>query len=172
MHPRSFEESSVFVSCKERLAVLIENLAFSQRFCKGQHIFIHFSDMYADSFFIGVLRSRIGIEASCLPFFQLSAPDTTQIHICSTIIIDKYRRIDTKASRYIIWFGCKWTGGTLTGSNTYTEDAIFILCRKIEIICAVLICGIGCPHLLANPRNIFHMKNLSVVYYRCIDVIH
>ena len=63
-------------------------------------------------------------------------------------------------------------GRDLYDGYSYSEITFLIPCREEEIICAVLICDIRCPHLLGYPRNIIFRKRQTVIDTLRSDIIH
>ena len=52
------------------------------------------------------------------------------------------------------------------------EHAILILCREIEIVFAILVRCVRCPHLLGGPWHIVHVETYIMDRHIAADLIH
>ncbi|MNJ50622.1 hypothetical protein D3C77_459010 [compost metagenome] len=145
MNPRTFEKSSILIAGKQRIAFLIHDGNFHRRLFESQHILAQLSHSWAKRRRVCSGSFRVRFEAAGLPFLQLSAPQSAEINIRLIILINKNGRIDAVASRHIIRLRREWTGWRRARSYAESEDAVMIPGREEQIVCIVLIGGIGSP---------------------------
>src|SRR5690554_550540 len=100
------------------------------------------------------MSSVVGIVAIIL---QLTAPDTTEVKIISTIVIGKHCRIDRVAAGNWLRLRNKRPGRMIAHRYTDLENTVGTLGGKIKIIFPIFGRRIWRPHLTLRPRHILHM---------------
>jgi hypothetical protein len=177
MHPRRFKEPSVIVVRSQRLAVLVKYFDFLRRCFEAQHIVAENHAARAQRGFavLRAVHADLAVKGYVLagsPKFKLPAPKPAEVHVSCAVIIGKDTNIHAEASRNIIFHGFEGAHRFITHCNSYAEDAVLVMGRKVIIIFAVFVSAVRVPHALGRPRNIFNMQRLPVVNAGCALSVH
>ena len=162
MHPAGLEES-VRVVGGEWLSLLVDDDDGTWHLAELHAVGRHTRHTCGDG------RLLAGGEIFVLECFvvaiplQLSAPDTTEVDIDSTIVVLEDTRVDAVGLADRVGLRDERTFGSVGDGHTQAEDTIVVLCRKDQMVLAVDLHDIVIPHLLLRPGHVLDVEDLSAV---------
>src|SRR6476620_9925933 len=156
-YPCSFKEAFVVVLFSKDFSILISEFDFFHGLCKAFHISVQSRYPWQNGSFVFGSILRSGIVLVIIPTLQLSSPYAAEIHIVFSIVILENARINAVAILYRCLICSERTFWFITHRYANLKNILFIFYREIQVIFAICIRSIRCPHLSAGPRNIFYI---------------
>ena len=165
VHPACFEETAFVVSGCQRLPVFVQDHYGFRFFGKLQHIRTEFGNASGDGRLVVCGESSSTFQSFVVAIaLQLSAPQTTEVHVVVTVSIIQNGGVHAVTSAHRVGLGNERTFGTVADGNTDTEDIILVFQGEIHIIFAVFLSYVAIPELTSCPRNIFGGEYQAMVY--------
>ena len=165
VHPACFEETAFVVSGCQRLSVFVQNHYGFRFFGKLQHVRTEAGNPCGDGRFVVCGESSSTFQGFVVAIaLQLSAPQTTEVHIIVTVSIIQNGRVYTVTSAHRVGLGNERPFGTVADGNADTEDIVLVFQGEIHIILAVFLSYVAIPKLASCPGDIFGGEYQAMVY--------
>ena len=154
------------------LPVLVEEDDVLRRLGKADHVVAKAGDLGAERWLILCRVHVLGFVGPARPSLQLAAPDPAEVHVVLAVAVLEDRRVDAVAPLDGLGPRRKGTGRAASNRGPDAEGVLFVFHGKVQVVAAVLLGGVGGPHLPARPRDVLDVERDAVVGHRASDRVH